>query len=434
MTVRHEQAAVHCADGYARAYRPARRGDHQHRPWRRQRNGRACSRRTIASSRVLMITGQSETRGSARVGARIHEAEHQLDMLRNVDAASRIRRRTAPTSSTRSSRSPATCSAAAAAGAVEIPIDLQYARATSTCPSCASRFGPQPDAAASAARPTGWLAGAPPLIFAGGGVVSARRGRRSWCGWRSGSDAPVLTSVKGRGSIPEDHSLALGANGDTARFDPVIAGADVVLAVGTRFQLGSNLQMALSIPGTLIHLDADPGVDRPLPPGRSSASAADAVLGLEALLAALGDRRRRRRDADSEGRRAARAPGRCRRRCREGRRHAAVDDTPSALASGATTSSSRTRPCRLSCGPTAISRSTSRARRCDPYRPRSARRCRWRSAPASATGRRSVVDPGRRRIHAEPRRARHRGAGGRAGDRRACSTTAATGSCGSCKT
>ena len=75
--------------------------------------------------------------------------------------------------------------------------------------------------------------------------------------------APVLTSVEGRGSIPEDHPLALGANGDLATFDPVIAAADVVLAVGTRFQLGSNLQMGMSIPGTLIHLDVDPGsIDR----------------------------------------------------------------------------------------------------------------------------------------------------------------------------
>ncbi len=101
--------------------------------------------------------------------------------------------------------------------------------------------------------------------------------------------APVLTSVEGRGSIPEDHALALGANGDLATFDPVIAAADVVLAVGTRFQLGSNLQMGMSIPGTLIHLDVDPGsIDRfhPVDIGIR----ADAAAGVQALLDTLDGR------------------------------------------------------------------------------------------------------------------------------------------------
>jgi acetolactate synthase-1/2/3 large subunit len=101
--------------------------------------------------------------------------------------------------------------------------------------------------------------------------------------------APVLTSVEGRGAIPEDHPLALGPNADTAAFDAVIADADVVLAVGTRFQLASNQQMGLSIPGVLIHLDVDPGsIDRfhPVDIGLR----ADAALGLEALLAALDER------------------------------------------------------------------------------------------------------------------------------------------------
>ena len=109
------------------------------------------------------------------------------------------------------------------------------------------------------------------MILAGGGVVSGGAAEQLVrLAERLG--APVLTSVEGRGAIPEDHPLAVGANADTAVFDPVIAGADVVLAVGTRFQLNSNLQMGLSIPGALIHLDVDPGFDRPLSPGRHRAA------------------------------------------------------------------------------------------------------------------------------------------------------------------
>ena len=66
--------------------------------------------------------------------------------------------------------------------------------------------------------------------------------------------------MEGRGAIAEDHPLAIGPHGDLSVLDPVISDADVVLAIGTRFQLGNNVAKGLSIPGRLIHLDADPGV------------------------------------------------------------------------------------------------------------------------------------------------------------------------------
>jgi acetolactate synthase-1/2/3 large subunit len=98
--------------------------------------------------------------------------------------------------------------------------------------------------------------------------------------------APVLTSVEGRGAIPEDHPLAIGPHADLSALDAVIAEADVVLAVGTRFQLGSNVLRALSIPGRLIHLDVDPAViDRFHPV--DVPIVADARLGLQALLGAV---------------------------------------------------------------------------------------------------------------------------------------------------
>ena len=69
----------------------------------------------------------------------------------------------------------------------------------------------------------------------------------------------------------------------------MIATADTVLAVGTRFQLASNLQMALSIPGRLIHIDADPGVIDRLHPV-DLGIVADADLALRAIDAELAGR------------------------------------------------------------------------------------------------------------------------------------------------
>ena len=135
-----------------------------------------------------------------------------------------------------------------------------------------------------------------PLLWAGGGVVSAGASAElTALAERLG--APVLTSVEGRGAIAEDHPLAIGPHGDLSVLDPVIADADVVLAIGTRFQLGNNVAKGMSIPGRLIHLDADPGViDRFHPV--DVAIVADARLGIEALLDAAPRRRSNRRRSD----------------------------------------------------------------------------------------------------------------------------------------
>jgi acetolactate synthase-1/2/3 large subunit len=285
--VRHEQAAVHCADGYARASGRLGVAITSTGPGAANAMG-ALHEAYHASSRVLMITGQSETRWLGKGRGTIHEAERQLDMLRTATRrADRVEHR-ADVYETVVAVARDVLSGRPRPGAVEIPIDLQFAQGdidavplrdpVAAAPDSAS-IGRAADALASARRP---------LLLAGGGVVSSGASA-AVVRLAELLGAPVLTSVEGRGSIPEDHPLALGPNGDLARLDSVIAAADVVLAVGTRFQLGSNLLMALSIPGTLIHLDADPGsIDRFHPVDLGIR--ADAVLGLEALLAALADR------------------------------------------------------------------------------------------------------------------------------------------------
>lgn len=285
--VRHEQAAVHCADGYARASGRLGVALTSTGPGAANAMG-ALHEAYHASSRVLMITGQSETRWLGKGRGTIHEAERQLDMLRTATRRSDRVEHRADVFDAVVTVARDVLSGRPRPGAVEIPIDLQFAQGEIADVPLREPVIMAPDAP-SVARAADALASARrPLIVAGGGVVSSGASA-SLVRLAELLEAPVLTSVEGRGSIPEDHRLALGPNGDLARLDPVIAAADVVLAVGTRFQLGSNLQMALSIPGTLIHLDADPGsIDRFHPVDLGIR--ADAALGLEALLAALGDR------------------------------------------------------------------------------------------------------------------------------------------------
>ncbi len=124
-----------------------------------------------------------------------------------------------------------------------------------------------------------------PLIYAGGGAIGAGDALTALAERLS---APVLTSVKGKGVIPEDHPLALGFLG------PVrgpLAGyfreCDVVLAVGTRFAGSMAANWQAPIARSLIRVDADAaelsGVVTP-----TVALLADARCALEALSAELG--------------------------------------------------------------------------------------------------------------------------------------------------
>jgi acetolactate synthase-1/2/3 large subunit len=136
------------------------------------------------------------------------------------------------------------------------------------------------------------LAGAQrPVILAGGGVVAAQ----AWDELQQLAEllqAPVLTTMMGKGAFPEDHLLSglhAGWQG-TACGDALAGSADVLLAVGTRFAPRSTRQrqgLTYHIPPTrLIHLDLDPaeiGRSQPVEVG----IVADARAGLAALVERL---------------------------------------------------------------------------------------------------------------------------------------------------
>ena len=322
--VRHEQAAVHCADGYARASGRLGVALTSTGPGAANAMG-ALHEAHHASSRVLMITGQSERRWLGKGRSTIHEADRQLDMLRTVTRQVRVGRASLRGVRDSGRRRPRRPERTPPAGCGRDPDRRAVGdRAGSTPSRCREPVLPRPDARSIGRAADVLAAAARPLIWAGGGVVSSGAAR-TLVQLAEQLGAPVLTSVEGRGSIPEDHPLALGANGDLATFDPVIADADVVLAVGTRFQLGSNLQMGMSIPGTLIHLDVDPGsIDRFHP--------VDIGIRADAAAGAAGVARRprgpRRGSVDQAyvaTRHRGAPPGRCRRRRGDGRRHAARD-------------------------------------------------------------------------------------------------------------
>jgi acetolactate synthase I/II/III large subunit len=99
-----------------------------------------------------------------------------------------------------------------------------------------------------------------PVILCGGGVMSSRAWKELLA-LAEMLEIPVATTFMGKGSIPENHSLALGPFGLLGR--PVanewVLNADVVLALGTRFTNVDTAGWRIPKPGSsIIQVDLDP--------------------------------------------------------------------------------------------------------------------------------------------------------------------------------
>jgi acetolactate synthase I/II/III large subunit len=279
--VRHEQAAAHAADGYARAtgtlgvcLTSTGPGAANAVP--------GLGEAAFASSPVLMVTGQVETGDLGRGRGALHEADGQLALLRAVVRRAESVRRVQDVERTVLDVALDVLSGRPQPAAVQIPIDLQFARTDVRAPAPIepARFAPPDDVLDRAAE---LLAAAErPLLWTGGGALDA-----GVTALAERLGAPVLTSVGGRGAIAEDHPLCLGAISDLAPVPDLVADADVVLAVGTRLQAGPTRGWRTRVPGRLLHLDVDPaviGLNYPT----EVALVGDAGLGVAALLDRLG--------------------------------------------------------------------------------------------------------------------------------------------------
>jgi acetolactate synthase-1/2/3 large subunit len=161
-----------------------------------------------AGSPVVHLTGQIEVPYLDRDLAYIHEAPEQLDMLRAVSkAAFRVR---SPETALGTLREAVRVALTAPRGpvSVEIPIDIQSAeieRPASLAPAAVAAVQPRAeDLDALAER----LAGAKrSLLWLGGGARDATGPVRRLLDLGFG----VVTSVQGRGIVPEDHPMSLGA-------------------------------------------------------------------------------------------------------------------------------------------------------------------------------------------------------------------------------
>ncbi len=211
-----------------------------------------------AGSPVLHITGQIETPYLDQDLAYIHEAPDQLTMLKAISKAA-FRVRTADTALA-TVREAVRVALTAPTGpvSVEIPIDIQAAlvdmptdlapRLSGTYALDDARVQQLADILASAKRPLLWL---------GGGARGAGKAVERLMKLGFG----VVSSVQGRGIVPEDHAMTLGAYNVQSNVEKFYQSCDAMVVVGSRLRGNETLKYQLKLPQNLYRIDADGRAD-----------------------------------------------------------------------------------------------------------------------------------------------------------------------------
>ena len=173
--VRHEQAAAHAADGYARATGELGGAIASTGPGTTN-TMTGLFEAGFASSPVLLVTGQVDSAYLGQGKGILHEAEHQGLMLSSLARRVETVRRTEDIGRAVIAVAEDIRAGRPQPGAVEIPIDQQYRRAEVAVPSPGPDSRYQPDAAAVTQVAEALRAANRPVLWAGGGVISAGAG------------------------------------------------------------------------------------------------------------------------------------------------------------------------------------------------------------------------------------------------------------------
>ena len=120
-----------------------------------------------------------------------------------------------------------------------------------------------------------------PVILAGGGVRRSSGGPEALVALAEKIDAPVVSTVGGKGAIRFDHPLSAASWIEDRHTTALLEGADVLLAVGTAMGEVTSNYFTFAPKGRLIHIDAESRVLQANHP--ALAIHADAALALAAI-------------------------------------------------------------------------------------------------------------------------------------------------------
>ncbi|SAL77324.1 acetolactate synthase II large subunit [Caballeronia choica] len=207
-----------------------------------------------AGTALLHVTGQIETEYLDQDLAYIHEAPDQLSMLSSISkAAFRVR---SVDTALPTIREAVRVAQAAPSGpvSVEIPIDIQAAQIEWPADLAAPHVTTLTHDNARVEQLAKALVGAKrPLLWLGGGTRHARSAVERLVALGFG----VVTSVQGRGVLPEDHPATLGAFNVHPSVESFYKTCDALVVVGSRLRGNETLKYKLALPQPLYRIDAD---------------------------------------------------------------------------------------------------------------------------------------------------------------------------------
>lgn len=211
-----------------------------------------------AGTPLLHLTGQIESEFLDRDLGYIHEHPAQLAMLQSVGKqAFRIRN---PETALATLREAVRLAYTPPCGpvSIEIPIDVQAMKLPlpeDLSPLPIASIVPSASGVQQLAlklrnkrRPLLWLGGG----ARGAGDAVARFAKMGW---------GVVTSVQGRGILPEDHPASLGSYNLQKPTEVFYETVDAMLVVGSRLRSNETLNYKLHLPATRYRIDANPLAD-----------------------------------------------------------------------------------------------------------------------------------------------------------------------------
>ncbi|UNB55311.1 thiamine pyrophosphate-binding protein [Mycolicibacterium sp. YH-1] len=242
---------------------------------------------------LLVITSQVPRSGLGLRRGMLHQLDDQQRSAVNVTKSTAVVRRAADIPSLIADAWATAQSAPAGPTWVEIPQDvllesadgasgatgIGYVPPVTSVAAASSDRAPRVEVIEAAAR---LLDGAHrPVILAGGGVRRSAGGHEALVTLAERLDAPVVSTVGGKGAIAFDHPLSAASWIEDRHTTDLLENADVLLAVGTAMGEVTSNYFTFAPKGRLIHVDAEARVLQANHP--ALAVHADAALALRAI-------------------------------------------------------------------------------------------------------------------------------------------------------
>lgn len=251
---RHEQGAGYAADGYSRTTGKVGVAVVTSGP-ALLNAATAIAQAWSDSVPVLVVSPGLPLRHPANGNGLLHETRDQGAAMRAVSAASLRATSVAEIPTTVAQAFALMTSGRPRPVHLEVPLDVLEETADVTRVLPLSRTAPVPSEQTLADAAARLESAAHPVMLVGGGAKHAAAEVRELAE-RLG--APVVTTTNGKGILPEDHDLALGAGVHLPAVRTLVEDADVVIAVGTELAPADLWYGPLPVAGKLVRIDIDP--------------------------------------------------------------------------------------------------------------------------------------------------------------------------------